>query len=159
MPSAIISEHAHKPLFILNGPNLDRLGTRQPEIYGHETLDEVMERCAQACTERGLQLTCRQTSHEGMLIDWVHEASDNACGLAINAGGLSHSSIALADALRLCTIPVIEVHISNIAAREAFRAHSVLSPAVQGVIFGLGTFGYVLAVAALAEKISMAHAS
>ena len=137
---------------VLNGPNLNLLGRREPGIYGTATLAGIEARCRQRAAGHGLRVVFRQTNHEGELVDWIQAAS-GAAGLVINAAGLSYGSVPVVDALRALTCPVIEVHLSNIHAREAYRQHSDLSPCVLGVIAGLGGDGYVLAMDALAGRI------
>jgi 3-dehydroquinate dehydratase-2 len=136
---------------VLNGPNLNLLGTRQPEIYGAGTLDDLETLCAETAEGLGLAIDFRQSNIEGELISWVHEARGRAAGIIINPAGYSHTSIALMDALLAVDLPVIEVHISNIHTREAFRHHSYISRAAQGVICGLGFAGYRLALIALSD--------
>jgi 3-dehydroquinate dehydratase-2 len=136
---------------VLNGPNLNLLGSRQPEVYGTGTLDELETLCAETAEGLGLAIDFRQSNLEGELISWVQEARGRAAGLVINPAGYSHTSIALMDALLAVDLPVIEVHLSNIHAREAFRAHSYVSRAAQGVICGLGFAGYRLALIALSD--------
>ena len=136
---------------VLNGPNLNLLGLREPEIYGTGTLDELETLCAETAEGLGLAIDFRQTNLEGELISWVQEARGNAAGLVINPAGYSHTSIALMDALLAADLPVIEVHLSNIHNREPFRAHSYVSRAAQGVICGLGFAGYRLALIALSD--------
>lgn len=140
-------------IYILNGPNLNLLGKREPAIYGRETLADVEKLCRAAAKKLGLSVEFRQSNHEGELIDWVQEARTKAAGLVVNAGGLTHTSVALMDALLAADQPVIEVHISNIFRREEFRHHSYISLAAKGVICGLGPKGYVLALEALAELV------
>ena len=140
-------------IYILNGPNLNLLGKREPAIYGRETLADVEKLCRAAAKRLGVNVEFRQSNHEGELIDWVQEARTEAAGLVINAGGLTHSSVALMDALLAADLPVIEVHISNIFRRDEFRHHSYVSLAAKGVICGLGPKGYVLALEALAELV------
>lgn len=141
-------------ILVLNGPNLNLLGTRQPQVYGHDTLDDVVELCRRRAKQFGLTVTARQSNHEGLLIDWIHEARRSAAGIVINPGGLAHTSIVLRDAVVTVECPVVEVHISNIHAREEFRHQSYLTPVVDGVIAGLGVAGYALAVDYLAAKIT-----
>jgi 3-dehydroquinate dehydratase-2 len=143
-----------KPIYVLNGPNLNLLGEREPEIYGSETLDDVRLRCEQRAKTYGLTIEFRQSNHEGELIDWVQEGREKASGLIVNAGALSHSSIGLLDALLATPIPCVEVHLSNIFAREPFRHHSHISKGAKGVICGLGALGYELAVEAIAATIA-----
>ncbi len=138
-------------IMVLNGPNLNMLGTREPAIYGTGTLDELETLCAETAEGLGLSIECRQSNMEGELIGWVQEARAHAAGLIINPAGYSHTSIALMDALSVLEIPVIEVHLSNIHRREAFRHHSYVSRAATGVICGLGFAGYRLALIALSD--------
>lgn len=135
-------------IMVLNGPNLNRLGKRQPEVYGTTTLADVEKQLLERAGELGIDLYFRQSNHEGELIDWVHEAADHVWPVIINPGGFTHTSVALRDALAEVAdgAGFIEVHISNVHAREPFRAHSYLSPIARGVIAGLGTYGYVLAL-------------
>lgn len=139
-----------KTVLLLNGPNLNLLGLRQPEIYGAETLADVEAACTEAAGAAGLALTCRQSNHEGVLVDWIHEARGSAAGIVINPGAYSHTSVAILDALNAYEGPVIEVHISNIHRREAFRHHSWVSQRADGVIAGCGTQGYLLALRRMA---------
>ncbi|MFZ2178852.1 MAG: type II 3-dehydroquinate dehydratase [Rhodococcus sp. (in: high G+C Gram-positive bacteria)] len=134
------------PIFVLNGPNLNLLGQRQPEVYGRETLDDVIELCRAAAARGGCEIVARQSNHEGELIDWVHEARTTASGVVINPGGYTHTSVALRDALVTLEVPLVEVHISNVHAREEFRRHSYVSGIATGVIAGLGISGYGLAI-------------
>ncbi len=146
---------AAKPLvYVLNGPNLNLLGTRQPEIYGRDTLDDVETLCRFTADRLGLEIDFRQTNHEGVLVDSIQEARLKAAAIVINAGAYTHTSVAMLDALNAFDKPVIEVHLSNIFKREAFRHHSYVSPAARGGIFGLGPKGYALALEALADIIA-----
>ncbi len=143
-------------LLVLNGPNLNLLGTREPQIYGTETLAEIEQAARTRAEALGFGLDFRQSNHEGQLIDWIHEARGKASGIIINAGGLTHSSVSLLDALTASELPVIEVHLSNIHRRERFRQRSFISQVARGVIFGLGGIGYELAVEALARLLAPA---
>lgn len=141
------------PIFVLNGPNLNMLGLREPGIYGGTTLKEIGDMCAEAGRRVGRVIDFRQTNHEGVLVDWIQEAMTAAAGIVINPGAYTHTSVALHDAVRAIGRPVIEVHISNIHAREAFRHHSYLSPVAVGVLAGFGPSGYVMGIEALARMI------
>ena len=138
-----------KPVYILNGPNLNLLGTREPEIYGRDTLSDIEAKCADRAKAHGLGLDFRQTNGEGELVSWVQEARGNAAGLVVNPGAYTHTSIALRDALAAVDQPKIELHLSNIHAREEFRRNSYASGVVSGVIMGFGASGYLLALDAL----------
>lgn len=135
-----------KPLYVLNGPNLNRLGTREPEIYGSDTLADVQLACERRAGS--IQVVFRQSNHEGELIDWIQEAGDQACALVLNPAAYGHTSVGLLDALRSVTIPVVECHLSNPAAREDFRQVSFVSPAASGIVSGFGLASYELAVEA-----------
>lgn len=143
-----------KPILILNGPNLNLLGQREPQIYGHETLADVGARCAAVASDLGHTVEFRQSNHEGQLIDWIQEARDGASAIIINPAAYSHTSVAILDALKAFEGPVIEVHISNIHQREAFRHHSYVSARADGVICGCGTDGYLCAVQRVAALLS-----
>jgi 3-dehydroquinate dehydratase-2 len=139
-------------IYVLNGPNLNLLGTREPEIYGDETLDDIAGQVEDAAREAGVQIDFRQSNHEGHLVDWLHEANaEGAKAVLLNAGALTHTSLALYDAVRSIRIPVIEVHISNPAAREEFRRHSYVGMAAKGCIAGFGANSYLLALKAALE--------
>ncbi len=139
-----------KTIFVLNGPNLNMLGKREPGIYGGKTLADIEADCKATGAELGLTIDFRQSNHEGVLVDWLHEAADKAAGVAFNAGAYTHTSVALHDAIRaISPIPVIEVHISNVHAREEFRHKSMIAPAAKGVICGFGPQSYILALHAL----------
>ncbi len=139
-----------KTVHLLNGPNLNLLGQREPEVYGANTLADIEARCAGLAAQLGLALLCRQSNHEGVLIDWVQAARAAADGLVINPGGLTHTSVALLDALNAFDGPVIEVHLSQIHRRESFRHHSYVSLRADGVIAGLGPEGYEAALRRMA---------
>jgi 3-dehydroquinate dehydratase-2 len=140
-------------VFILNGPNLNLLGVRDPSIYGRDTLGDIEERCAARAAALGLEIDFRQSNHEGQLVDWIQEARESADGIILNAGALTHTSVALLDALSAAELPVIEVHLSNIFRRESFRHHSYVSLVANGVICGFGAKGYELALDAIAGLI------
>jgi 3-dehydroquinate dehydratase-2 len=136
-------------ILVLNGPNLNLLGEREPEVYGERSWDDIEEELRREAAEMGLELECRQSNHEGVLVDWVQEARSGYAGLIINPGALTHYGYSLHDALRTLDMPVVEVHLSNIGAREAWRRESVISPVVTGMIAGFGGLSYRLALAAL----------
>lgn len=140
-------------VFILNGPNLNLLGQREPHIYGHQSLDDVEAMCRDHVSDLDIEIDFRQSNHEGVLIDWVQEARRLSDGLICNFGAYSHTSIALHDALLSAEVPAIEVHFSNIHAREAFRHTSYTAIASKGIIAGLGPAGYRLALTAMADLI------
>ena len=143
MPSRVI--------YVLNGPNLNLLGKREPAIYGRETLADVEHDCRRVAAEQGLELEFRQTNAESQLIDWIHEARERAAGIVINPAAFTHTSVAILDALQTCEFPIIEVHISNVHRREPFRHHSYVSLVASGVIAGCGTQGYQFALQRLAR--------
>ena len=130
-----------KVIYIINGPNLNLLGQRQPEIYGYETLRDVETNCRSVCAD-GFDVHLVQSNHEGQIVDWIHEARQRACGIVINPAALTHTSVAILDALNTFEGPVIEVHISNVHKRESFRHHSFVSQRAEAVVAGLGLDGY-----------------
>ena len=142
-------------IYILNGPNLNLLGAREPHIYGHETLADVEADCRRLAAEFGLGIMFRQSNAEFQLIDWIHEARERAGAIIINPGAFTHTSIAILDALNACKIPIIEVHISNVHRREPFRHKSYVSLAATGVMAGFGTHGYQLAVRHVAQLLKV----
>ena len=142
-----------KRVLVLNGPNLNMLGIREPQTYGSQTLADIEEMIAAEAAALGFSVECKQSNREGELCDWIQQALGQFDAIIINAGGYSHTSIAIPDALRAVALPVVEVHLSNIYAREAFRHHSYISAVAIGVICGLGATGYKLALHALAEKL------
>lgn len=144
-----------KTVFILNGPNLNLLGSREPQVYGSQTLADVQALCERACLANGFALDFRQSNHEGALVDWLHEAgklhaAGKLAGVILNAGAFTHTSVALLDAIKGTGVPLIELHISNVHAREEFRHHSYISPVAKAVMAGFGVNGYALAIAGLA---------
>jgi 3-dehydroquinate dehydratase-2 len=141
-------------VLVLNGANLGRLGTREPTIYGSATHAELAALCVKAGEELGLEVTVRQTDHEGELLGWLHEAADAATPVVLNAGAWTHTSVALRDACAALTAPLVEVHISNVHKREEFRHHSFVSGVATGVIVGLGIEGYVLALSWLSSTLA-----
>jgi 3-dehydroquinate dehydratase II len=142
-----------QPIYVLNGPNLNLLGTREPDIYGKDTLADIELACNARAMALGHTIVFHQSNHEGELIDWVHETRTQGAALILNAAAFTHTSIALHDALKTLTIPIIEVHLSNPHAREAFRHHSFVSGVAKGVIAGFGLTSYVLALEAAAKLI------
>ena len=143
-------------IYVLNGPNLNLLGTREPETYGHATLADVEKLCVQTAAKFGLKVDCRQSNREGELIDFIHDAyARKAAGIVFNPGGYSHTSVALHDALAAVKIPTVEVHISNIHARESFRHHSFTAKAAFATLAGFGIEGYRLAISGLAAKLGV----
>ncbi|MCW2395123.1 MULTISPECIES: type II 3-dehydroquinate dehydratase [unclassified Sphingobium] len=143
---------AARKIYVLNGPNLNLLGTREPEIYGYDTLDDIADRMEDEARRASVELDFRQSNHEGHLIDWLHQAhAEAAMAVILNAGGLTHTSVALHDAIKSITVPVIEVHLSNPAARESFRHHSYVGMAARGSIAGFGALSYMLALEAALE--------
>ena len=144
-----------RTVYILNGPNLNLLGAREPEIYGHETLADVEALCRREAAAHGLQTRFHQSNREDELIDWIHAARLDAAGIVINAGAFTHTSVAIHDALAACSCPILEVHISNVFRREAFRHHSYVSMRADGVIVGCGVQGYALALRRLAHLLDL----
>ncbi len=150
-----------KTVLVLNGPNLNLLGSREPSVYGAQTLADVEALCAAACATHGLKLDFRQSNHEGVMIDAIHEAgraqaAATLAGIILNAGAYSHTSVALHDAIKGAGVTLIELHISNVHAREAFRHHSYISPVAKAVMAGFGVKGYAYAIAALADMAASA---
>lgn len=141
------------PLLVLNGPNLNLLGLREPEVYGTQTLDDVRALAEERAAEHGLAVDVRQSNHEGQLIDWIHEARTGHSGVLINPGAYSHTSVAIRDALAAVEVPIVEVHISNVHRREEFRHHSYVSAVADAVIVGAGVDGYALGVEWLARRV------
>jgi 3-dehydroquinate dehydratase-2 len=144
-----------KSIFVLNGPNLNLLGQRQPDIYGRNTLADVEALCRARAQRHGFDVTFRQSNHEGDVVDWLQEARQEAAGVIINPGAFTHTSIAILDAIIATELPVIEVHISNIHAREEFRRHSYVSTVAKAVLCGFGTEGYGLAIDGLAALLGV----
>jgi 3-dehydroquinate dehydratase II len=143
-------------IYVINGPNLNLLGKRQPHIYGHETLEDVKNACIQVGLDNGLDVTFMQSNAEAQIIDWIHDARENATGIVINPAAFTHTSVAILDALNTFDHPIIEVHISNVHKREPFRHHSYVSGVASGVIAGFGTQGYVFAVQRMAQLLAAA---
>ena len=146
-------------VLVLNGPNLGRLGKREPSVYGSATYADLVDLCVSSGKELGLDVDVRQSEYEGELVTWVHEACDASLPVVLNAGALTHYSYALMDALKMRTAPLVEVHISNIAAREGFRHESVVTPVADGIIAGFGFQSYVLALRAVATLLESASGS
>jgi 3-dehydroquinate dehydratase II len=138
-------------VFVLNGPNLNMLGRREPGVYGNDTLASIEASVHALAPELGLEVEFRQTNHEGQLVDWIQEAFERAKGIILNPGAYTHTSIAIHDAIRAAGVPTIELHLSNVFAREPFRHHSYVSPVAAGVMCGFGAKGYLLALRALAD--------
>jgi 3-dehydroquinate dehydratase II len=145
-----------KPIFVLNGPNLNLVGVREPSIYGSETLDDIRRRTEARAKALGLMVEFRQSNSEGELINWIQEAREKADGIVMNAGGYTHTSVAILDALNAAARPVIELHLSNVFRREPFRHTSYVTPAAQGLICGFGPKGYELAIEAMADLLAKA---
>jgi 3-dehydroquinate dehydratase-2 len=143
-------------VLVINGPNLNMLGVREPQIYGTETLADIEARCQARAQTLGLSVVCRQSNYEGELVTWIQESKGVADGIILNAGAFTHTSIAIHDALRASGLPVIEVHLSNIFKRETFRHHSYVSPQAEGMICGFGSLGYELALDAMAHILTTA---
>ena len=145
-----------KPIYVLSGPNLNLLGVREPEIYGHQTLDDVKRLCEARASAFGCAIVFRQSNHEGELVDWIQEARTEASAVVINPAAYGHTSIAILDALKMLSVPVIECHLSNPASRETFRRKTYVSLAATGVVSGFGAASYELAVEAAAGLIRKA---
>jgi len=148
---------ARATIYILNGPNLNMLGVREPEIYGRDTLADIEAACTERGRELGLAVDFRQSNHEGHLVDWIQEARQAADGIIINPAGFTHTSVAIHDALKLSEVPVIELHLSNIHRREEWRKHSYISLVSDGIIMGLGAQGYLLALDGMARILEAAE--
>jgi 3-dehydroquinate dehydratase-2 len=148
-----------KTIYVLNGPNLNLLGTREPEKYGHTTLADVERLCREAAKRFGLGVEFRQSNHEGTLVDWIQEAREKAVGIVLNPGGYTTTSIAILDAILAAGVPVIEIHITNIHARDSFRHDSYVSKVARAVICGFGAGGYTLAISGLAAMVGAAAES
>jgi len=144
---------ANPTILIINGPNLNMLGKRQPEVYGHETLADIEAACIRHASLAGLEVEFRQSTHEGDLVDWIQGARERVAGVILNAGAYTHTSIAILDALLSAEVTCVEVHLSNIHQRDEFRHHSFVSKAAKGMICGFGSHGYILAIDALARLI------
>jgi len=139
-----------KPIYVLSGPNLNLLGTREPEIYGHQTLEDVHRLCEARAKSLGYEVVCRQSNHEGQLVEWIQEAREAASAVVLNPAAYGHTSLAILDALKMLSIPIVECHLSNPAAREAFRRETYVSLAATGLVSGFGARSYELAVEAAA---------
>lgn len=147
------------PVYVLNGPNLNLIGSREPEVYGRQTLSDIEKTVITRAKKLGLEVVFKQSNHEGELVDWIQEAKTKGSGVIINAGAYSHTSIALLDALRALEKPIIEVHLSNLHQRERYRHHSYVSSAARGVIMGFGAMGYVMALDAMATFVGTGKAT
>lgn len=143
-----------KIIFVLNGPNLNLLGTREPEIYGHATLKDVEDQCRTKAAQLGFEIDFRQSNHEGVLIDWIQEARLKACAVVLNPAGFGHTSVAILDSLKTLAIPIVECHLSNPAAREEFRRSTYVSLAATGIVSGFGAKSYDLAIEAVAALVA-----
>ena len=143
-----------KIIFVLNGPNLNLLGTREPEIYGYATLKDVEDQCRAKAAELGFEIDFRQSNHEGVLIDWIQEARLKACAVVLNPAGYGHTSVAILDSLKTLAIPIVECHLSNPAAREEFRRSTYVSLAATGIVSGFGAKSYELAIEAAAALVA-----
>jgi 3-dehydroquinate dehydratase-2 len=143
-----------KIIFVLNGPNLNLLGTREPEIYGFATLKDVEDQCRAKAAQLGFEIDFRQSNHEGVLIDWIQEARLKACAIVLNPAGFGHTSVAILDSLKTLAIPIVECHLSNPAAREAFRRSTYVSLAATGIVSGFGAKSYELAIEAVAALVA-----
>jgi 3-dehydroquinate dehydratase-2 len=148
-----MAQATSKPIYVLNGPNLNLLGSREPEIYGTTTLADVEALCAARAAALGATVVFRQSNREGELVDWIQEAREAACGVVLNAAGYTHTSVAIHDALKAVGVPVVECHLSNPGAREAFRHHSYVTAAALGVVAGFGAHSYALAIEAVVNAI------
>ena len=147
------------PVYVLNGPNLNLIGSREPEVYGRQTLSDIEKTVTTRAKKLGFEVVFRQSNHEGELVDWIQEARTKGSGLIINAGAYSHTSIALLDALRALDKPIIEIHLTNLHQRERYRHHSYISAVAKGVIMGFGSMGYVMALDAMAALVGTGKAT
>ncbi|MCK0069853.1 type II 3-dehydroquinate dehydratase [Kordiimonas laminariae] len=148
-----MNKENHKKILVLNGPNLNLLGTREPETYGHNTIDQLESLSVETAAKHGLTVDFRQTNSEGTLVDWIQEGRNGYVAIILNAAAYTHTSVAIHDAIAAITTPVIEVHLSNVFAREEYRHHSYVSDVAKGVICGFGTHGYVLAIDSVASML------
>ena len=165
----IFSDRSESPpmshaVHVLNGPNLNLLGTREPQVYGAQTLSDVERLCEAACARHGFSMVFRQSNHEGVLVDWIHEAgrlhaTGQLAGLVLNAAAYTHTSVALLDAVKGTGVPLVELHISNVHAREAYRHHSYMAAAAKAVMCGFGVLGYGLAIDGLAQLLAQQPAA
>jgi 3-dehydroquinate dehydratase-2 len=146
-----MAQASSQTILVLNGPNLNLLGTREPEVYGYTTLAQVEQMCAKQAASHGLSISFRQSNHEGEIVEQIQEARTGGCAVIINPAGYGHTSIAILDSIQMLKVPVIEVHLSNIHRREPYRNHSYVSKAATGIVMGLGAQGYLRAIDAIAE--------
>lgn len=152
--SKSMAQDSKKPIYVLNGPNLNLLGQREPGVYGGKTLADVEMECQAFAAKLGIEIIFRQTNYEGELVSWIHEAGESGAAVAVNAGAYTHTSVALHDAIKGVSVPVVELHISNVHARESFRHHSMIASACIGQICGFGTASYTLGLQALSDHLA-----